>query len=127
MATEVEIDGRTYRLGKLSAMTQFHVSRRLLPVFTSLDGEKGEMLPRLMDAVSKLSDDDSEYVIGKCLADCAVKRDGDAGWAPIYRNGQLMFEEIGMAGMLRLTFATIEENLASFFTGLPSGSPVAGN
>lgn len=121
--TEVEVGGHTYRLGKLDAMTQFHVSRRIMPLITSLreDGAS-DLITRVASALGRLSDEDSEYVIAKCLADCQRQRNGDTGWAPVFRVGQLMFDDIGMTGMMRLVWATLEGNLSDFFTALPLGS-----
>lgn len=117
--TEFELDGATYQLAKMPAMTQFHVSRRVVPVMAALDGG-GDTIAKLMGAISGLSDEDAEYVIGKCLADCR-RKSGDT-WARVYVSGNLMFEDIGMPGMIKLTFETLRENLTGFFTGLPSGS-----
>jgi hypothetical protein len=116
---EFELNGETYQLTKLSAMTQFHVSRRVVPIMAALDGG-GDTIAKLMGAVSNLSDEDAEYVIGKCLADC--RRKSGETWAKVFVGGNLMFEDIGMPGMIKLTFETLRENLTGFFTGLPSGS-----
>lgn len=116
---EFEFNGQTYALAKLDAMTQFHVSRRLMPIMGVM-GDEGDVKEKLFRAVGELSDGDAEYVIGKCLADCR-RKNGDA-WAKIYQSGRLMFEDIGMTGMIQLTFATLKENLTDFFTGPSLGS-----
>ncbi len=36
MATEIELNGERYAVGKLSALQQFHVSRRIAPIIPSL-------------------------------------------------------------------------------------------
>ncbi len=123
---EFELDGVMYQLAKLDAMTQFHISRRIMPLMGALGGagkKKADGMARLFEAVGRLSDEDTEYVIGKCLAGC-VKKDGGA---KVYVNGRLMFEDIGMMGMLRLTMETLKENLTDFFTGLGSPSLPAGS
>lgn len=124
---EFELDGAKYQLAKLDAMTQFHVSRRVMPLMSALgaDGEKGDAMTKLFAAVGQLSDADTEYVIGKCLADCR-RLTGETA-AKVYVNGRLMFEDIGMMGMLRLTMETLRENLTDFFTGLGSASPPVGS
>lgn len=114
---DFELNGVTYRLAKLDPMTQFHVSRRVMPLMAALGGD-GDKMALVLEALGHLSDSDSEYVIGKCLADCR-RKNGDT-WAKIYVSGNLMFEDIGMKGMVQLTFATLRENLADFFTGLRS-------
>lgn len=123
---EIEFKGATYRLGQLNAMAQFHVARRLAPVLATLVDAKDESFITLMvQAVGNLSDEDSEFIIGKCLADCRKVVDGTA--TKVYVNGQMMFEDIGMAGMIRLTIETLRENLADFFIGLRSGSLLPDN
>lgn len=128
-AEEIEISGHSYRLGKLDAMSQFHVTRRLGGVLAAIrsGSEGGDILAILMQAIGELSDADTEYVIGKCLSGCMRRQEGDAGWAPVFRHGQMMFADIAMPDMLRLTWATLQANLSDFFTGLRSGSLPAGN
>ncbi|MBR8380711.1 hypothetical protein KDW20_33570 [Burkholderia cenocepacia] len=36
MATEIELSGKRYQIGRLSAMQQFHVSRRIAPIIPSM-------------------------------------------------------------------------------------------
>ena len=117
----MEINGKEYRLATLNAMTQFHVSRRIMPILASMAGE-GDMMTKILRAVSELSDEDSEYVIGKCLTGCLRKRDDDKGWTKIYNNGQFLFDDIKLGEIIKLTMATLEENLSDFFTGLRSSS-----
>ena len=121
--SDIEVNGKEYRLAKLNAMTQFHVSRRIMPIIASMAGD-GDVMSKILGAVGHLSDEDSEYVIGKCLTGCLRKRD-DGGYAKIYQNGNFLFEDIGLAEIIRLTMATIEENLTDFFTGLRSLSIAA--
>lgn len=119
-----DLNGVTYRLAKLDAMTQFHVSRRVMPLMAALGGD-GDKMALLFGAVGRLSDEDSEYVIGKCLGGC-LRMNGETG-SKIYVAGRLMFDDIGMTGMVKLTFETLKENLSDFFTGLGSnlGAPAA--
>lgn len=122
---DFELNGVTYRLARLDAMTQFHVSRRIMPLMAAMGGEsEGDKLAKLFSAVGQLSDEDSEYVIGKCLADCR-RQSGDT-WAKVYVAGKLMFDDLGMMGMIALTFETLKENLADFFTGLGSNLAAPG-
>lgn len=123
-AEEIEVNGHSYRLAKLDAMSQFHVTRRLGGVLAAIRGgsDGGDILAILMQAIGELSDTDSEYIIAKCLTGCMRRQDGDAGWAPVFRHGQMMFADIAMPDMLRLTWATLQANLSDFFTGLRSGS-----
>lgn len=118
---DFELGGVSYRLATLDAMTQFHVSRRIMPLMASLGG--ADKMSSLFAAIGNLSDEDAEYVIGKCLAEC--RRQNGEAWVKIYVNGRLMFEDIGMMGMVQLTFETLKENLSGFFSGLGSNLAVA--
>lgn len=119
---DFEFKGQTYRLATLDAMTQFHVTRRLGPVMAAISGE-GDLMGKVFHALGELSDGDAEYIVAKALGNCTMQQ-GDA-WAKVYVGGRLMFDEIGMAGMITLTFETLKENLSDFFTILRSDSPPA--
>lgn len=121
MATEVELNGRTYRVGKMDVRKQFHVARRLAPVFATL----GEIATKkasdllavagpLAEVLSRLSDEDCDYVIDACLQ--AATREHKGQFSPVMsRNGTLMFQDIEMPEMLQLAIAVIQDNMSSFF------------
>lgn len=120
-----EIGGQQYRIGRLDAKKQFHVARRLAPLLAGLGGalqaeskEFVQLVAPIADALSKMSDEDTDYVIDTCLA--VVQRRQNNQWASVVvRNGGLMFQDIDMAQMLQLTVAVIQGNLGNFF---PAGS-----
>jgi hypothetical protein len=128
--TEIEVGGATYQVGKINALTQLHVGRRLLPAFVAV-GIKAEDLGTrshvgvadFMEPAVKLmgsmSDEDVNYVLFRCLA--AVKRKQGDRWAQITTGERLMFEDIDMPSMVRLTAAVLQENLSGFFALLPAG------
>jgi hypothetical protein len=128
-AEEIEVGGHSYRLAKLDAMTQFHITRRLGGVLAAIrsGSESGDVLAILMQAIGELPDADCEYVISRCLTGCMRRQDGDAGWAPVFRHSQMMFADVTMPDMLRLTWATLQANLSDFFTSLRSDSLQAGS
>lgn len=135
---ELTVDGATYRTGKLDAITQFQVGRRLLPIISSLGAgfsalaltEGGEAARALTDsdmltalgpaaqALASMSDKDTEYVLRACLGGC--HRQQASGWAPVQSpSGKLMFDDLSMRGMMKLVIATIQENqLVDFLPGV---------
>lgn len=150
--SEDEFAGHRYRFGRLSAMDQFHVSRRLAPIITEASGIDFTALARLLpapaptmpegdvpverpaapgggilgnlhlvqpltDALSKLTDEQCEYVIGKCLA-VVTRLDGTV-WAQVWSRsaGRLQYVDITMPTMMSLVVRVIIENLTGFFTG----------
>ncbi|PRG36813.1 phage tail assembly chaperone [Burkholderia multivorans] len=81
MATEIELNGTRYAIGKLSAMQQFHVSRRIAPIIPP-------MIPVLMKFYAELEQADvaSEQARANAalaaLAEGAEDADAPAAAAP---------------------------------------------
>jgi hypothetical protein len=129
--TEIEIKGVNYRCGRMDAKKQFHVARRLAPLLAGLGGAiKGdaagftELISPIADALSKMSDKDTDYVIDTCLL-VVQRRQGDAWQSVTARDGSLMFDDIDLPALLQLTVAVIQQNLGSFFPAGPSTSTAA--
>ncbi|PRE44129.1 phage tail assembly chaperone [Burkholderia multivorans] len=146
MATEIELNGTRYAIGKLSAMQQFHVSRRIAPIIppmipvlmkfyeemdktekVSADEKQGVLalvtsvapvLQPFADALAGLKDEDAEYVFGTCLS--VVERWQGAGWAKVWNSTHKtsMFDDIGIDVMLPLVVRVVVANLGSFISGL---------
>jgi hypothetical protein len=126
MSGIVEINGQSYRIGRLDAKKQFHVARRLAPLLAGLGGAlkpeaKGfaELVSPIAEALAKMSDEDTDYVLDTCLM--VVQRQQGEGWQNVMvKGGGLMFQDIDLPTMLRLAVAVIQQNLGSFFPGGPS-------
>lgn len=135
---ELDIEGNTYRIGKLDALTQLHVARKLAPVLATLGASvtalttSAQDLPQeqwllqafrpVMDLASMMPEDDANYVIHTCLSVVSRRPAGDDGkFAPIQRNKALMFADIEMPTMFRLVVETVKENLGPFFGGVLGG------
>ena len=130
--SEFEVAGVIYRAGKLEAFKQFHVVRRLTPIFAALknlkfveDAETGvkkldlantDIAP-IAEALGSLSDEDSEYIINTCMNVC--QRRQEAGWMKVRSNNVFMFQDIDMNILLQLTWNVITENFAGFFSEAP--------
>ncbi|MGM1003054.1 hypothetical protein GPS59_12810 [Acinetobacter haemolyticus] len=137
----MEINGIEYSIGRLNAVDQFHVSRKIAPIvpklmpiiaevakgdlakaIESIEGdESGDLsdlqpladaLSPLMDAIAQMPEDDVNYIIFKCLS--VSKRGG----AAVCRNNTIMFDDIDMTQLLPLVIATIRINLGNFIQGL---------
>lgn len=132
---DITINGHNYRIGKLDALKQFHITRRLAPALASVGlgiaqlqqagqqviGEGMEafmpVLGPVSEVVAKMSDEDTNYILFTCLA--VVTREQDGGrFARVVSDRQLMFEDIDMVLMLRLTVEVVRLNLQGFFSGL---------
>jgi hypothetical protein len=108
--------------GKLDAFTQLHIARKLGPTLPIVEGlvkpendKKGKDLITVL-MLSHISDEDTEYVIRKCLSVIVRQPETEGPFAPIQNTqGGLMFDNITMSDMLGLTIGVIEENLGDFF------------
>lgn len=134
MATEIEIRGVKYRIGKLSAVSQFHVSRKIAPLLPSLValwegalksekplqeslGEVVGLSAPFLDVLSGLPDDQLDYVISECM-NVVSRRDGNTAFPVWSASGRApMYEDVDMAVMLQLTVRVIADSLGPFIDG----------
>lgn len=136
----MEISGHEYAFGKLSAMTQWNVLRRIAPAMVGVlgmanlkgvaSGEEGFDVRDLIDriepflaAMANLSDEDSKRVIDACLSVVTRKQEGDRGWASVGTSDMLMFQDIDLLVMMRLVFEAGRENLLGFFAAFQQMYP----
>ena len=141
--SEHEYGGRVYRIGKLPAMKQFHVSRRIAPIIPALiplysklarGGSvlsaieaSPELLSPFADALSGMSDETVDYLVATCMS-VVTRQEGNA-WVRIWADrAGLLFEDIELSVLLPLTVRVIVENLGPFISGLltsQSSSPTS--
>ncbi len=131
------VRGATYRVGRLNAMSQLHVSRRLAPLLAGLApalpaiaGAKGDMLQTaaaikpFADAFATLPDRDAEYIVSTCLS--VVSRDmaGDGKtWGPLFVNGVNCADDLGLADLLPLVLFVVKESLGPFIADFLTSAP----
>ncbi|MEX5443427.1 phage tail assembly chaperone [Acinetobacter schindleri] len=135
------IGGHDYTIGRLNALDQLHVSRKIAPIVPNImpiltevakgdlekviesieQGENEELdgleplakaLEPFMEAIAKIPEEDVNYVVHKCLS--VVKRNG----AVVCRGNSIMFDDLDMNHLLPLTVAVIRTNLGNFIQGL---------
>lgn len=123
-----------YRYLKLSAMQQFHVTRRLTPLMAAVAGtaSENELFEKLAEGLSTLPDKDVNFVLGMLLSVVRRVDPQGLGLMPViaaYTDGepQLMFADITMPEMLKLAFASGKENLGSFFSEARALASSVGN
>lgn len=144
MGVELTLGGAEYSIGKMSAMKQLHVSRRvaplipkLIPIFMRMRDSKvslgedlgalSDILQPLAESLAEMGDADAEYVINACMA--VVQRKTQFGWTSAWNEQARspMFEsDMGLDVLLPLTVRCIVANLGPFIQGLltsPAGSP----
>lgn len=128
---EVTIKDRRFKTGRLDAIQQFHVARRIAPILSTFMASVAakqmaeiEQMPEsamlsllvspAMAALAEMPQDDADYVIQACLRVC--EREEPGGWQRmIAPNGRLVFEETDLATILQLVIAVVKENLGAFF------------
>lgn len=143
-----EIGGVTYRAGRLNAIKQLHVVRRLAPLIGSLKGAdlRGAMTPALTDdekakqtaamltlleplaeAVAGMSDEATEYVLAACLGVCQRQMPGGLGWSPVWgeQARRPMFDDISMPSMMQLVGKVLVQNVGDFTSALSRTTPAA--
>lgn len=116
----MKIGSFEYEIGKISAMEQLHLVRKLSRSLSMMEGliadrnagKDMRLLTVLM--LSNLSDEDSEYVTNKCLWAVTMKQ-ANGQSARIMSAGGLMFQHIDLNVILELTVEVILENLGDFF------------
>ena len=134
---EVELGGQRYRTGRLDAFKQFHLFRKLMPILSGLGETSAQQelltaeaseasfwgsLGPVATSIAEMSQQDSEFILKTCLN--VVQVWNGQTWVRVTSStGDLMFEDIGMMEMLRLSFEVIKDNLSGFFSGpRPNGS-----
>lgn len=134
---ELTVGKRTYVTGRLDAFKQLHVSRKLAPLVMALQGSLGGLKPEdfeiakenddaavalfansanpMVEAFSKMPNEDVDYIVGACLDVCQARDPTAGALSPVRVAGKMMFDDVDMAVVMRLTFAVVKENLGDFF------------
>jgi len=147
---EVEYAGNKYEVGRLTAMNQGHILRRLAPFLAGFAGPLRELylespenpteenkkeridkifsliLPPLAQELQKMDNATFEYIVFSCMD--AVKRSSGGGWAAVRIPGvnKFMFEdmEYDLFTDVMLAVDVIRDNLSRFFVSALAISPV---
>ena len=164
MMLEFTVGPNHYRARKMTAFQQFHVARRLAPVISELlttgsalaelasldqplkEGEAppgadpSKLIVPFADALSRVSDDDCNYVLGACLGMVQRQQGGNGAgtvtWSSVWneRGKTIMFDDINeLAPMMEIVIQVLQDNMTGFFAagrpelaaGLPAPMPSA--
>jgi hypothetical protein len=119
-----------YTAGKLDAKRQFHIARRIAPLFgviaSHMSGGKVDEKAAIKDFLSGIGDIDDEsadYVIDHCLSVVKRRENGVLCAISVPALGGkrvLQYQDIDMAGMLVIVFHVLRRNFERFFNALPS-------
>lgn len=130
---EFEIKGHQYRTAKLNVFDQLKVSRKLLPVLAGMmsdfNGIKtaaqgGDIyqaleksIPKIADSLAGMSEGDTNAIIHPCLS--VVSRQHGKSWTPVFSQGELMFDDVDLFGMLQIVGRVVGDSLGNFLRELP--------
>ena len=126
MENEIEIEGKEYKIQSMNVFTQFHVARRLASLAPAIlshlqtpieDRQNLALFYAMTGAFSTMPEHDVDYILTNCLN--VVLRKQEGGWAKIQSGSGLMFDDISMPQMLKLTWEVIMKDIASFFPTAP--------
>ena len=142
MSEQIELGGHVYVCGRLNAMEQFHVSRKLAPVLPTLvpllanaanvasvgaamtggavdpaqAKELAESTRPFAEALAEMSDENANFIVKTCLS--VVKRQGQGAWFAVVRNGEGMYDDMDIGVILPLVVRVITGSLGGFIKGL---------
>lgn len=135
------IGAREFKLSKVDAFKQFHIVRRISPILADLlpgikefqklskkdnsqlsDDDKFEqfvpLAAPLIAGFSKLSDDDSNYVLLGLLSSVEIKQE-HGNWARVATKDMIMIQDMELPMLLQIAGRAFMYNLSSFFSALP--------
>jgi hypothetical protein len=146
---EFTVGEHRYRSRKLNARQQFHVARRLGPLFGQLltlgpalaqateprtNGEDtsdtataraaGDALEAFTLALARVPDADCDYVLDRCMEATQRLQGGNGSgvaWADVWnqRANRLMFDDIDLPAMMQIASEVLRDNLSGFFSMQP--------
>lgn len=132
------INGTNYDIGKLNALEQLHVTRRLAPLLKAYEGLAGVLadatdeassikaLGEAGEVLAALPEDDVNYIIKTSLKAVRRQGPGGTGWCSMTSSaGDLMFADMPLPELIQLVFAVLRGSLGDFFGAFPPTFPVA--
>lgn len=140
---EAEIRGRKFRLGKIDALKQFHVARRISPILSDAlpamkqmkaleagggfdalaDDDKMEKIASVMTpfikGMSSLPDQDAEMVLFSLLSCVDVYQDQFKTWSRVANDKMIMMQDLDLPTLLQAAGRSFMHNLSGFFSEPP--------
>lgn len=133
---EVTLQDKNFRVGKLNALDQLYVYKRLSPILPAFAigfekvgklAEAGELAEEenlismsemvlafspIIETFSRIPDDDMDFILKTCLAVVQIQ-DGKE-WHPVASNGHIMYDSLDVSDMLNLVFYVVRDELINF-------------
>jgi hypothetical protein len=137
---EFTIGSQKFKLNRINAMIQFHIVRRIGPLLADLMSTMAQISKKNVDALSedeklqefsliaepvmrglsRLSDQDSEYVLYRLLAAVEIHQPQFNVWSVVAKaDTGILFQDLEMPVLLQLAGRSLMYNLKGFFSLLP--------
>jgi hypothetical protein len=134
--TEFEQGDHSYRVSRLDAFKQFHLTRKIAPVIPTLipafmtlrdvsesaatgnpEGMAQAFAP-FAAGIARMPDDDAEFILGTCLS-VVLRKQGNT-WMPVWsvQNRTCLFDDIDLVQMVQISIRVMESSLGPFLRGL---------
>jgi hypothetical protein len=145
-AESFEINGRKFKLNKVDAMQQFHIARRIGPLLSEILPVMGKIAKQMsngametmteeqkfdemskaaapfMNGLSKLSDQDSEFVLFRLLNSVEVHQPEYNSWARVASHAGIAMQDIDLPILLQAAGRALFFNLSGFLASGPQKS-----
>lgn len=137
---DFEINGKKFRLSKINALDQFHVTRRLAPILgellpvahklqksglkdaDSLSDDQMQMFAPIMKGLAQLSDEDANRVLlGLCGA-VEMWQNNFNTWAKIAVGQNFMVQDLDLSTLMQVAGRAFMYNMSGFFASAPQVS-----
>lgn len=121
------INGKDYELSRLDIFQEFDLSSKLSPVLAimALQNDRGVLEKTFARSFTAMCTNMDTEMKNEVLSAALVgvrRKDGD-GWAPIFVNGRIMYQDINMDTVLKLLWQLIiNHKMLDFFATAPSSS-----
>lgn len=140
---DFEIGTKKFKLCKIDALKQFHITRRIGPILSDLlpsmkdapsvirklqnseqmtESEKLDEMAKfigpVMTGFSKLSDEDANFVLFSLLSSVEVQQ-ASGNWAKVVQGEMLMIQDMPFPMMMQVAARAFGYNLSGFFDALP--------
>jgi hypothetical protein len=123
-----ELDGKTYQVRKINVFDQLTLVSKLSLILATIGEQKDKTLilqnfAKFFAAfAANMTKDDLDEIFRLSLT--SIFRKVKTAWQPVYKNGQMLFQDIDLKDTLALVWKVVEvNNLADFFTIPDSNQP----
>src|SRR5271157_3277545 len=123
-----DLEGKQYQIRRIDVFAQLSLVAKLSMVLATIGEQKDKTLilqnfAKFFAAfAANMSKEDLDEIFRLSLTN--IYRRVKTTWQPVYKNGQMLFQDIDLKDMLTLVWKTVEVNkLADFFTIQDTNQP----